>query len=308
MSVTLVSLLVAAAVGSLLLALVLLVRDFRVREVPPDSEEALAQQIREILEARSAAQQPVSRIDQWFYELIDHAGSPVDPQTATALVAGGAIVGCAAPLLLLESLFWAAVGTVVGAAAPVLWWLLRRERRLRAFQRVMPETLEMIADAIRAGETLEQATELAGQQAPSPLKEEFAYAAKQLQLGHTPTAVMTRMARRVPLPEFKIFATAVMVHRQTGGNLALLAERLAHSARDRAEFAGHLRAVTAGSRLSMIGIVLGVFAALFILGGIRPEYLRSFVEHPLGPRILVLSAAFQVVGLLWVWRIMKVPY
>ncbi|MCS7305810.1 MAG: type II secretion system F family protein [Thermoguttaceae bacterium] len=308
MTITLVSVLVAAAVGSLLLAVVLLVQDLRVREVAPDSEQALQQQIQEVLQARAAANQPVNRLDQWFYELIDHAGSPVDPQTATALVAGGAVVGCAAPLLLLESLFWAAVGTVVGALAPVLWWLIRRERRLRAMQHVMPETLEMIADAIRAGETLEQATELAGQQAPSPLKEEFAYAAKQLQLGQTPMLVMSRMARRIPLPEFKIFATAVMVHRQTGGNLALLAERLAHSARDRAEFAGHLRAVTAGSRLSIIGIVLGVLAALFILGGIRPEYLRAFLEHPLGPRILLLSAAFQVVGLLWVWRIMKVPY
>jgi len=307
-SATLISVLVATAVGSLLLAVVLLLRDLRVREVAPDSDEALAQQIQEVLQARNAANQPTNRIDQWFYELIDHAGSPVDPPTATALVAGGAIIGCAIPLLLFESLFGAAVGTVVGAALPVLWWMIRRERRLRAMQRAMPETLEMVADAVRAGETLEQAAELAGQQAPSPLKEEFAYAAKQLQLGHTPTAVMTRMARRVPLPEFKIFATAVMVHRQTGGNLALLAERLAHSARDRAEFAGHLRAVTAGSRLSMIGIVLGVFAALFILGGIRPEYLRGFLEHPLGPTILTLSAAFQIVGLLWVWRIMKVPY
>lgn len=308
MSATLISVLVATAVGSLLLAVVLLVRDLRAREVTPDSDEALAQQIREVLQARAAANQPTNRIDQWFYDLIDHAGSPVDPPTAMALVAGGAILGCAIPLVLFETLLGAAVGTVVGAALPVLWWMIRRERRLRAMQRVMPETLEMVADAIRAGETLEQAAELAGQQASSPLKEEFAYAAKQLQLGHTPTAVMTRMARRVPLPEFKIFATAVMVHRQTGGNLALLAERLAHSARDRAEFAGHLRAVTAGSRLSIIGILLGVLAALFILGGVRPEYLRGFLEHPLGPTILTLSAAFQIVGLLWVWRIMKVPY
>lgn len=308
MSVTLVSVLVAVAVASLLLAVGLLIRDIRFRPMASDGDEALAQQIQEILEARAAAQQPSNRLDQWFYELVDHAGSPVDPQTATALVAGGAIVGCAAPLLLLESLLGAAVGAVVGAGLPVLWWMIRRERRLRAIQRVMPETMEMIADAIRAGETLEQATELAGQQASSPLKEEFAHAAKQLQLGQTPTAVMTRMARRVPLPEFKIFATAVMVHRQTGGNLALLADRLARSARDRAELAGHLRAVTAGSRLSILGIILGVIIALFILGGIRPEYLRGFLEHPLGPTILTISAAFQIVGLLWVWRIMKVPY
>lgn len=308
MTATLLSVVVAVAVASLLLAVGLLVRDLRAREISPESDEALSEQIREILAARAAANQPMSRLDRWFYDLIDHAGTPVDPNTAMALVAGGAIVGCAVPLVFLETLWGAAVGTLVGAALPVLWWIFRRERRLRAMQRVMPETLEMIADAIRAGETLEQATELAGQQAASPLKEEFAYCAKQLELGHTPVAVMTRMARRVPLPEFKIFATAVMVHRQTGGNLALLAERLAHTARDRAEFGGHLRAVTAGSRLSMIGIILGVLIALFILGGIRPEYLRAFLEHPLGPTILGLSATFQVVGLLWVWRIMKVPY
>lgn len=308
MSLTLVAILISAAVASLLLAVGLLVLDLRRREIDPESREALDLQIREILAARAAAARSQGAIDRWFYELVEQSGSPLDGGAALALVAGLAVVGCAVPLVLLETLLGAAAGTVTGALLPVLWWMIRRERRLRAMQRGLPETLEMVADSIRAGQTLEQAAELVSQQGVSPLKEEFGYCAKQLHLGHSPVSVMTRMARRVPLAEFKIFATAVMVHRQTGGNLALLAQRLAHSARDRAEFAGHVRAVTAGSRLSVIGLVVGTMIALFILGGVRPEYLRAYLDHPVGPTILLMSVGLQVLGLAWVWRVMKVPF
>ena len=252
--------------------------------------------------------QPTGRIDRAFYRLLEESGSPLSGQTAVALVAGLAVIGCAAPLVFLDSVLGAAAGTVLGASLPILVWSVRRGRRIRAMQRCLPETLEMLSDGIRSGQTLEQAAELAATQGMSPLKEEFGYCSAQLRLGHAPVAVLTRMSRRVPLPEFKIFATAVLVHRQTGGNLGLLAHRLAASARDRAEFHGHARAVTAGSRLSVIGLTLGTMVALGLLAGIRPEYLKAFVDHELGPPILLASIGLQVLGLLWVWRILKVQF
>jgi tight adherence protein B len=110
------------------------------------------------------------------------------------------------------------------------------------------------------------------------------------------------------MPEFKIFATAVLVHRQTGGNLALLAERLARSARDRSEFHGHVRAVTAGSRLSVLGLTLGTFAAVGILLSLQSEYMADFVNHPLGPTMLVVAGILQIVGFVWVWRVLRVRF
>ena len=310
MSLTVIVLLAFATATIVVVAVALLVRDLR----RPD--EQLQRRLGQDLQDQQAAlarsafgrQKPGGRIDRAFYRLVEESGSGLDGQAALALVAGLGLVGCAMPLVLLESLLAAAAGTVLGAALPILWWMFRRGWRLRAMQRCLPETLEMLADGVRAGQTLEQAAELVGVQGMSPLKEEFGYCAMQLRLGHSPVAVLARMARRVPLAEFKIFATAVVVHRQTGGNLALLAHRLASSARDRAEFHGHARAVTAGSRLSVIGLTVGTMVALALLAGIRPEYLKAFIEHELGPTILLISAGLQILGLFWVWRILKVPF
>ncbi len=310
MSLTVLTILIFAAVASIVLAIVLLILDFRRRGEDDERrlDLELQLQVQQVAMTRAPGYQPPRGVDAWFYDLIEHSGSPLDGNTALALVAGLAVVGCAVPLVLFESMLGAAAGTVLGGLAPILWWMFRRERRMRAMQRNLPETLEMVSDSIRAGQTLEQAAELVGQQGPDPLKEEFRHCARQFQLGHPPVSVLSRMARRVPLAEFKVFATAVLVHRQTGGNLALLAQRLAASARDRAEFQGHVRAVTAGSRLSVIGLTVGTVIALFLLAGIRPEYLKAFFEHPLGPTILMTSAALQVVGMVWVWRVMKVPF
>jgi tight adherence protein B len=308
-SVTVIVLLTFAAVTIAVIAVALLVRDLKRPDEQLQRRLGLDLQEEQAALARSAfGPKPSGRIDRAFYRLVEESGSKLEGQAALALVAGLAIVGCAVPLVLLESLLAAAVATVLSAALPILWWMFRRWRRLRAMRRCLPETLEMLADGIRAGQTLEQAAELVGVQGTSPLKEEFGYCAKQLELGHSPVAVLTRMARRVPLPEFKIFATAVVVHRQTGGNLALLAQRLASSARDRAEFHGHVRAVTAGSRLSVIGLIVGTMVALALLAGIRPEYVKAFVDNDLGPTILMISAGLEIVGLIWVWRILKVSF
>jgi tight adherence protein B len=172
----------------------------------------------------------------------------------------------------------------------------------------MPETLQIVADAVRAGHTMEEACQFVAREVSGPLKDEFAQAHSQFQLGHAPIAIMDRMARRIPLSEFRIFATAVMVHRRAGGNLSQLTERLSHTARDRQEVRGHLMAVSAGSRLSAFGMVIGSAIGLTVLSYLEPEYLKIFFTHRLGPTLLTIAATLQVVGLVWVLRVLKVNY
>jgi tight adherence protein B len=116
---------------------------------------------------------------------------------------------------------------------------------------------------------------------------------------------MTRMVRRVPLSEFRVFATAVVVHRRAGGNLSLLTERMSKAAHDRQDIRNHMLAVTAGSRLSAIGMVLAGIIALVVLGWMEPEYIESFLKHPKGPWLLGASIILQVIGGIWVWKILK---
>ena len=254
------------------------------------------------------AERPTGRIDRFFLSLIEGSGSKLGVSAAVSLVAGLAVVGCAVPLVLLENLLAAAAGLLLGVALPLGWWAFFRARRLRTIKRRLPETLELLADGVRCGQTLEQAAEMVAEQAPAPLNEEFGHCVAQLNLGHSPTAVLARMNHRIPLPEFRVFSTAVLVHRQTGGNLSLLAQRLAGSARDRQESHGHVKAATAANRFSVIGLTVGTLAAVGILAWLQPEYLEIFRTHELGPSLLIAAAVLQAVGILWIWRVMKMQY
>lgn len=300
-----------AAVAGIVAAVAMLIRDLT--RPDPDVHRRLESVLGQLTLSKTFAPTAKhantgSRIDRAFYQLVESSGSRLDGPTALALVGGMAIVGCVGAFTLLENPLFAALGTVLGVALPLSWWSLRRSRRFAAMRKVLPETLELIADGVRSGQTLEGATQLVAAEGPAPLAEEFGYCASQLKLGHSPVAVLDRMARRVPLPEFKIFSTAALVHRQTGGNLALLAQRLANSARDRSEFHGHVRAVTAGHRMSVVALSIGTVVAITFLTSLEPDYLGRFLEHPWGMPLLAVAAVLQVVGIAWVWRILKINY
>jgi tight adherence protein B len=252
-----------------------------------------------------APEEPAGDFDRAFFNLVKESGAYVDMSTAVALVVGGAIVGGAIPLVLFENLLGAAGGMVLGASIPVAVLMVKRFFRLRNMRKHLPQALQAVADAVRSGQNLSDACELVSQEIKGPLGEEFAYAHSQLELGHSPIGVMNRMVRRVPLPEFRVFATAVVVHRRAGGNLSLLTERMSKAAHDRTDTRNHMLAVTAGSRLSAIGMVLAGIIALILLGWMQPDYVETFVKHPRGPWLLGTSILLQVVGAIWVWRILK---
>jgi tight adherence protein B len=195
-----------------------------------------------------------------------------------------------------------------GMAIPVIYWLVVRARRLAAMRRLMPDALDQLADALYGGLTLDQAAEMVSLQTPAPLKQEFAHMVSLLEMGQAPAAVMDRMARRVPVPEFRLFATAVQVHRLTGGNLAQLTTRLAASARDRLEWDRHLGAQTVTGRWSAIGMVLCGIIGFTVLSFTRPQYTEFFVTSGTGQRLLFCSFALMVIGAIWIARVVRVRY
>ncbi|MBX9791368.1 MAG: type II secretion system F family protein [Pirellulales bacterium] len=311
MTLFLVAIVCFAATASLMAAVGLSVRDMSTRRYDHiDRRLGLDRLSLELGEFEPLALAPASRgwIDRYFYNLIEESGSPLGMGTALALLAGSSVVGLAIPVALLDSLLWGAAGLAVGFVTPLVWWNLRRARRLAVMRKHLPETLDMLADGVRTGRNLEQAAEIVARQSAKPLSTEFAYCASQMRLGHTPVAVLERLVRRIPLAEFRIFATAVLVHRITGGNLSLLVERLADVARERQQFNGHVKSMTAGSKLSAIGLCVGTAAAVAILSWLQPDYLRMFLTHPWGKPLLVIAGCLQLLGLVWMWRITKVEY
>ncbi|MBX7073886.1 MAG: type II secretion system F family protein [Pirellulales bacterium] len=251
---------------------------------------------------------PQTGINRLFAELVEQSGVATNAATALAIVAGTGVVGLAAPLLLLENIPLAAAGLLLGTLTPLAYLAIKRWRRRKLIAQQLPEAMEILADGVRSGRSFEQAMELVARDAPAPLSQEFADSASQLRLGQSPVAVLERMVCRLPLAEFKILAITILVHRQTGGNLALLVERLAAATRDRQEFRGHVRAMTAGSKISAIGLFVGTFAAVGLLAWMEPAYLGDFLASPMGPPLLAVAIVLDLVGFVWVWRIAKVDY
>ena len=252
-----------------------------------------------------APEEPEGDLNRGFFALVEESGSTMDMGTALAMVVGGAIVGLAIPLVFFENLLGAAGGMVLGAAIPVAYLMVIRFFRIRNMRKHLPQALQAVADAVRSGQSLSESCQLVSQEIKGPLGQEFGFAHSQLELGHAPIAVMNRMVRRVPLSEFRVFATAVVVHRRAGGNLSLLTERMSKAAHDRQDTRNHMLAVTAGSRLSAIGMVLAGIVALIVLGWLEPDYINAFLKHPKGPWLLAASALLQIIGGIWVWRILK---
>jgi tight adherence protein B len=90
--------------------------------------------------------------------------------------------------------------------------------------------------------------------------------------------------------------------------LSLLTERMAHVSRDRQDIRNHLMAMTSGSRLSAIGMVIGSIIAVAALLWLEPEYIEQYWKHPRGPMVLAVAGVLEMIGIFWVWRILKVGY
>lgn len=249
-----------------------------------------------------------SWFDRTFYQLLLDAGSEMSPAAAMAVIGGMGLVAGAVAMVATEQPLVGFLAGMCGMALPVVFWMIFRARRLAAMRRLMPDALDQMADALYGGLTLDQAAEMVSLQTPKPLKREFAYCVSLLEMGQAPAAVMDRMARRVPVPEFRLFATAVQVHRMTGGNLAQLTTRLAASARDRLEWDRHLGSQTVTGRMSAIGMVLCGVIGFLVLSFMRPQYTEFFLTGVTGPRLLFLSFALAVLGGIWVARVVRIRY
>ena len=270
---------------------------------------APAQQLRlrRVVRPREATG-PVSRFDGWFQRMVRDTGLGWDPTTAALLLV---LCGCiAAGTLFLwhEEPVPAVLGLVAGMAVPLAYLLHQRRKRVRQLQEQLPDALGMLARSVRAGQSLDQALHLVGTQSPQPLAADFNVCAKQLEMGMSMPAVMRLLVERVNLHDMRIFTTTLAVHRQTGGNIARVLERLAAVVRDRLSYRRQLRVATGAGKASAIMVaVIGPLIFLFFFF-FRPDYINAMIETELGQTLLILAAFLEVVGLVWVARLLKPAY
>ncbi|WP_394821738.1 type II secretion system F family protein [Pendulispora albinea] len=193
-------------------------------------------------------------------------------------------------------------------AVPLLLTLRARAARARTISEQLPDALEMMARAVRAGHALPASFKFVAQECPLPIAAEFGKAYEQQNLGLSLEAAVHGMTSRVPGSlDLKLLAVAVRIQSETGGNLVEMLERISDTIRERFKFYSKLRALTAEGRIS--GVILGTLPILvaFLIAITNPPYLAE-LGHGLGRMILVAGVMLWTIGVLWIRQLTKVVY
>lgn len=198
--------------------------------------------------------------------------------------------------------------TPVLAALPLFSIYNARDKRARRISEQLPDALEMMARAIKAGHALPSSFKLVAQECPTPVAVEFAKAYEQQNLGLSFEAAVVAMTERVPSNlDLKLFAVSVMIQKETGGNLVEVVEGIARTMRERFKFYSKLRSLTAEGRAS--GWILGLLPLVvaFLIYITNHQYLAELGQG-VGRVILMCGIASWVVGVFWIRNLAQVEY
>ena len=191
------------------------------------------------------------------------------------------------------------------AVIPYIVLRVRRSRRLKAFDKVLPEMMDVLSRSLKAGHSVPAAFEIAADQAMEPVRSEFQIMSARVKQGLPLRDALIQLADRVPTPDLRIFATAVLVQRESGGNLPQLLERLTAMIRMRVRMIGEMRARTAQGRLT--GIILA-FTPIFLGLAMKvssPGYIDPLFSDSVGRILIIYSLCSYAIGATVIYRITR---
>jgi tight adherence protein B len=198
-----------------------------------------------------------------------------------------------------------AVGVVAGAI-PFVLAAVKRRKRLRKFEERFPEALDLLGRAVRAGHAFTTGLEMIGKETSEPIAGEFRKTFDEQNFGIPVRDALLNLAERVPLMDVRFFVTALLVQRETGGNLAEILDGLARVIRERFRLYRDVSVKTAQGKLTAgILIALPLFM-MCILGMINPSYMRVLFEDRLGLIALAVAAVLQIAGSAIIWKIIHI--
>jgi len=195
---------------------------------------------------------------------------------------------------------------VMMATLPLLWVLWRRRRRLKAFAAQLPDALEMLARSLRAGQSLGFGFNMIASEMGPPISKEFGRVFEEQNLGVPLDESLNDLTERIPNLDLKFFSTAVILQRQTGGDLAEILDKIGALIRDRFRIWGQVQALTGEGRLSGIVLLALPFVLFLAVYQLNPDYLMVLFEDPLGKKMLAGAIFMQVVGALVIRKIVNI--
>jgi tight adherence protein B len=195
---------------------------------------------------------------------------------------------------------------LVAATLPFahVWW--KRKKRFEAFLENLPDALDLMSRALSAGHAFSEALHMVSTEMPEPIAGEFRKAYEEQNLGLSLKLAMENLTARIPLLDLRMCVTAVMIQRETGGNLAEILEKVAHTIRERFRIMGDLKTLTTSSRMSawlLCGLPIFVTLAITYM---NPEYMAVLWKDQRGHYLIAAALFLQVTGMLIVRKILDI--
>lgn len=220
--------------------------------------------------------------------------------------AGLGLAGFLLPLLLARPLLYSLSGALLLGMLP--WWRISRKRdqRVRLFEKQIPEALDLMGRAMRAGHAFPTAVQMVGDEMADPIGQEFRTLFDETNYGLPQNEALLRLADRVPVPDLGYFVVAVMIQRESGGNLAELLDNIASIVRARLKLLGQVRTLSAEGRLSAWILIALPFVTGALINIITPTFMSVLWTDPAGIKLVGFALFIMVIGVIWMRRIIRI--
>jgi tight adherence protein B len=187
---------------------------------------------------------------------------------------------------------------IMGGVFPFLYLIILKRRRIEKFKRQLPEALDLMARALKAGHAFTNGMKLAADQFDDPLGPEFSEALDEINFGISVPNALRNMAKRIDCSEIRYFVVGVILQRETGGNLAELMGILSYLIREKFKFQGKVRTLSAEGKLSAIILIALPFLIAGWLQFSNPNYLATLLLDPIGRAMIIGAVVLMIIGIL----------
>lgn len=239
---------------------------------------------------------------QW----VDQSGVKISISALVLVaVASAAVCGFLVAAVTRMQIGWL-VGGVIGLALPFVVLKVKRTRRMRKFEEMFPEALDLVARALKAGHAFATGLKMVADEMAEPVGPEFRKTFDEQNFGLPLKDALANLTERMPLLDVRFFSTAVLIQRETGGNLSEILENLAHVVRERFKILRQVRVYTAHGRLTgYVLLALPAFLSVALMF-INPEHMQLLFREHIGHMMLMAAVVMQTVGYFWIKQVVKI--
>lgn len=249
--------------------------------------------------------QQIPRVDH-LDKLIQQSGLDLSVARFAGFTLVLGVAGAAIAFVLAFPVPVVALAGVASAFLPFLFVLNARHKRINTIEQQLPDALDLIGRAMMAGHAFPSALQMVGTEMPEPIAMEFRIVFDEINYGISSQEALTNLSARVPSTDVSYFVIAVLIQRETGGNLAELLGNIAELIRARLKLLGTVRVLSAEGRMSAVVLTLLPFALAFVLQMVNPEFLNVLWTDPMGLKMVGMALLMMCVGIFAMWRIVKI--